>query len=201
MNLPGSPGRFLKCTSAGASAGALVGPVQKYLLSAPFAFLGPRYDEVLRNVCSPIGPRDVFHARSIVAALSGDAFADNSPLAAIIAKYVTAEVLASVAREYARGRLLLVGTTDLDARQPVVWNMGEIASSPDPRALELFRRVMLASTATPGIFPPVMIDVEVDGRQYQEMHVDGGVTTQVFLAPPHLVQELNNPVSATHASR
>src|SRR5260370_37997931 len=115
MNLPGSPGRFVKCTSAGASAGALVGPVQKDLLSAPFAFLGPRYDEVLRNVCSPIGPRAVFHARSIVAALSGGAFANNSPLAAIIAKHVTAEVLACVAREHGQCRLPLVGTTRRDA--------------------------------------------------------------------------------------
>jgi predicted acylesterase/phospholipase RssA len=168
----------------GVSAGALI---------APFAFLGPNYDDVLRTVCTAIGPRDIFHARNLLAAISSDAFADNSPLAAIIAKYVTRDMLASVAREYAKGRLLLIGTTNLDARQPVVWNMGEIASSTDPRALDLFRKVMLASTAIPGIFPPVMIDVEVDGRRYQEMHVDGGVMTQVFLAPPNLVQELNDP--------
>jgi predicted acylesterase/phospholipase RssA len=168
----------------GVSAGALI---------APFAFLGSKYDDVLRTVCTSIGPRDIFHSRNILAAISSDAFADNSPLAAIIAKYVTREVLANVAREYANGRLLLIGTTNLDARQPVVWNMGEIASSADPRALDLFRKVMLASTAIPGIFPPVMIDVEVDGRRYQEMHVDGGVMTQVFVAPPSLVQELNDP--------
>jgi predicted acylesterase/phospholipase RssA len=168
----------------GVSAGALI---------APFAFLGSKYDDVLRTVCTSIGPSDIFHSRNILAAISSDAFADNSPLAAIIAKYVTREVLANVAREYANGRLLLIGTTNLDARQPVVWNMGEIASSADPRALDLFRKVMLASTAIPGIFPPVMIDVEVDGRRYQEMHVDGGVMTQVFVAPPSLVQELNDP--------
>jgi predicted acylesterase/phospholipase RssA len=171
----------------GVSAGALI---------APFAFLGPEYDDVLRTVCTTIGPHDIFHARNILAAISSDAFADNSPLAAIIAKYVTREMLVSVAREYAKGRLLLIGTTNLDARQPVVWNMGEIASSTDPRALDLFRKVMLASTAIPGIFPPVMIDVEVDGRRYQEMHVDGGVMTQVFLAPPTLVQELNSPIGS-----
>jgi predicted acylesterase/phospholipase RssA len=168
----------------GVSAGALI---------APFAFLGPNYDDVLRTVCTAIGPRDIFHARNLLAAISSDAFADNSPLAAIIAKYVTWEVLASVAREYAKGRLLLIGTTNLDARQPVVWNMGEIASSADPRSLDLFRKVMLASTAIPGMFPPVMIDVEIDGRRYQEMHVDGGVMTQVFVAPPTLVQELTDP--------
>jgi predicted acylesterase/phospholipase RssA len=176
----------------GVSAGALI---------APFAFLGPNYDDVLRTVCTSIRPRDIFHARNILTAISSDAFADNSPLAAMIAKYVTREMLASIAREYAKGRLLLIGTTNLDARQPVVWNMGEIASSTDPRALELFRKVMLASTAIPGIFPPVMIDVEVDGRRYQEMHVDGGVMTQVFLAPPSLVQELNDPTGPNARER
>ena len=39
---------------------------------------------------------------------------------------------------------------------------------------------MLASSAMPAIFPPVFIEVEVDGSQYDEMHVDGGLNTQVF---------------------
>jgi predicted acylesterase/phospholipase RssA len=163
----------------GISAGALI---------APFAFLGPDYDEVLQKVCGSIGPKDIFHLRNLASALTGDGFADDGPLAALIARYVTPSTLAGVAREYAKGRLLLIGTTNLDARQRVVWNMGEIASSTDPRALTLFRQIMLASTAIPGIFPPVMIDVEVDGRRYQEMHVDGGVMNQVFLLPPQFVR-------------
>jgi Patatin-like phospholipase len=71
----------------GVSAGALI---------APFAFLGPKYDDVLRTVCTSIGPRDIFHTRNILAAISSDAFADNSPLAAIIAKYVTRDLRASM---------------------------------------------------------------------------------------------------------
>jgi predicted acylesterase/phospholipase RssA len=163
----------------GISAGALI---------APFAFLGPGYDEVLRRVCGSIGPKDIFHSRNLVSALTGDGFADDRPLADLIAQYVTAGTLADIAREYAKGRLLLIGTTNLDAGQRVVWNMGAIASSHDPRALTLFRQIMLASTAIPGVFPPVMIDVEVDGRHYQEMHVDGGVMNQVFLLPPQFVR-------------
>jgi predicted acylesterase/phospholipase RssA len=119
----------------------------------------------------------------VFAAIAGDSVADDRPLEALIAKYVTAETLAAIATEYANGRLLLIGTTDLDARQRVIWNMGAIASSHDPRALTLFRKIMLASTAIPGVFPPVMIDVEVDGTRYQEMHVDGGVMNQAFLLP------------------
>ncbi len=39
---------------------------------------------------------------------------------------------------------------------------------------------MLASASAPGLFPPVHIDVTVNGRQYTELHVDGGTTAQVF---------------------
>ncbi len=162
----------------GVSAGALI---------APFAFLGPRYDSVLESVCNSIGPSDIFHFHNVFAALAGDGAADDRPLQALIAKHVTAETLLDIAREYAKGRVLLIGTTNLDARQRVIWNMGAIASSPDPRALILFRQIMLASMAIPGVFPPVMIDVEVDGRRYQEMHVDGGVMNQAFLLPPLFV--------------
>lgn len=44
----------------------------------------------------------------------------------------------------------------------------------------------MASAAIPGAFPPTMIDVEVDGKTYQEMHVDGGTSSQVFVYPPSL---------------
>jgi hypothetical protein len=81
-------------------------------------------------------------------------------------------------------RLLLIGTTDLDAQLPVVWNVGAIAASRHPRALDTIRRVLLASAAVPGAFPPTMFDVTVNGVYYQEMHVDGGAVAQVFLYPP-----------------
>ena len=91
-----------------------------------------------------------------------------------------------IAAEYAKGRLLLVGTTDLDARRAIIWNLTKIAASRHPRALELFRTLMVASAAIPGAFPPTMIDVEVGGQPYQEMHVDGGAMAQVFVYPPSL---------------
>jgi hypothetical protein len=116
----------------GVSAGALI---------APFAFLGPKYDFILRQAAGSIGPKDIFHLRNWLAALTGEAIADDHPLSILIDKYVTADFLLEIAREYAKGRVLLIGTTDLDARQSVVWNMGAIASSQHPRALELFRKV------------------------------------------------------------
>ncbi|MEX2298387.1 MAG: hypothetical protein WD715_13305, partial [Dongiaceae bacterium] len=85
-----------------------------------------------------------------------------------------------------------IASTDLDARRPVIWNIGAIASSGAPQALELIRKIFVASAAVPGAFPPVMIDVEVDGQPYQEMHVDGGAVSQAFLYPPQLsVSELS----------
>ena len=85
-----------------------------------------------------------------------------------------------MAEERAKGRFLLIGTTNLDAQRPVYWDMGKIAQSTDPHALQLFRRVLLASASFPGIFPPVHIQVQAGGKAYEEMHVDGGTTRDVF---------------------
>ena len=162
----------------GVSTGALI---------APFAFLGPEEDDTLREVYTAIGPANVLEPRSLLVALTSDALADNSPLFELISRHINAEFLARIAREYQeKGRLLLIGTTNLDARRGIVWNMGAIAASGDPKALDLFRKIMLASAAIPAAFPPVMIDVEVNGKPYQEMHVDGGTQAQVFLYPPRM---------------
>jgi predicted acylesterase/phospholipase RssA len=158
----------------GVSAGALI---------APFAFLGPQYDAVLRKVSSRIEARDILHRRNLLAALTSDGMADDRPLAALIEKYINQDVLRDIAQAYAKGRLLFIGTTNLDARQLVIWDMGAIASRGDAASLTLFRKIILASTAIPGVFPPVMIDVEAGGKHFQEMHVDGAVLTQVFLFP------------------
>jgi predicted patatin/cPLA2 family phospholipase len=159
----------------GISTGALI---------APFAFLGPKYDAVLKDVYTQSAPKDILEMRSFLAVALEDAMADNAPLERLLKKYVTEDMLREIAQEYAKGRLLLIATTNLDANQAVIWNMGKIAASKDAKAVELFRKIMLASAAIPGTFPPVMIDVEANGQRYQEMHVDGGATAQVFLYPP-----------------
>jgi predicted acylesterase/phospholipase RssA len=105
-----------------------------------------------------------------------------------------------IAAEYAKGRLLLVGTTDLDALEPVIWNMTALAASKHPQALDLFRRIMLASASIPGAFPPVMLDVEVDGVRHQEMHVDGGTIAQVFHFSVYSAAQLAVPRSVRSTS-
>lgn len=161
----------------GVSTGALI---------APFAFLGPAYDEQLERFYTTTGPADIAKQRSILAAVTSDALADNAPLWQLVSREVNQSLLDAIAREYDKGRLLFVATVDLDARQTVLWNLTKIAASKDPNALALFRSLMIASASIPGAFPPVMIDVEANGRAYQEMHVDGGTMSQVFVYPPSL---------------
>lgn len=165
----------------GISAGALI---------APFAFLGPAHDDVLREVVTSLHPGGVFDVRARIAGLLSDGMAGSEPLRRLVERYVTPELLAEIAREYASGRALQIATTDLDAGRQVMWNMGAIASSKAPGALQLFRSIMIASTSIPGAVSPVMIDVEVGGKRYQEMHVDGGVITQLYAYPSHALAEL-----------
>ncbi len=167
----------------GVSTGALI---------APFAFLGSDYDAQLREVYTTMTPDKVFRPRGISAALFDDAMADTGPLAQIIAKYADQKMFDAIAAEYNKGRLLMIGTTDLDAQRPVIWNIGAIAASGHPGALDLFRKILRASAAIPGAFQPVLIDVELDGKKYQELHVDGGAIAQLFLYPPSIDMSASN---------
>ncbi len=160
-------------------------------LIAPFAFLGSDYDDALSQVYTSVTQEDIFNKRSILSALTQDGLGDTTPLYKLIGKFVDDKFLAAVAEAYRRGRFLFIGTTNLDAQQPVIWNMGAIAAANTPESADLFHRIMLASASIPGAFSPVMIDVEVDGRQYQEMHVDGGTMAQVFLYPPAISTEMD----------
>jgi Patatin-like phospholipase len=161
----------------GVSTGALI---------APFAFLGPKYDRQLRDVYTTVSAKDIYSQRMIVDAIYNDAMADTTPLWRFISKFVDQTMLDRIAEEYQKGRLLFIASTDLDAQRPSIWNVGAIAASKDPRALDLVRKILRASSAVPGFFQPVMIDVELNGRTYQEMHVDGGAIAQMFLYPPSI---------------
>jgi hypothetical protein len=152
-------------------------------LTAPFVFAGPEYDGVLRELYTSTRTQDILVERGLIGGFLSDAMADTAPLWKLLSKHVNAQLMEAIATEHRKGRLLIVGTTNLDARRAVLWNVGEIAASGDPGALDLIRKILIASAAIPAAFPPVLIDVEVDGTRYQEMHVDGGAMTQVFLYP------------------
>jgi predicted acylesterase/phospholipase RssA len=165
-----------KCVT-GVSTGGLI---------APLAFLGSEYDQLLKTIFTSVTPAHIAIKRTILAAINNDGMADNRPLWDLISRSIDQTLLSRIAEEHRKGRILLIGTTNLDARQPVIWNMGTIAASGDPKALDLCRAILLASAAIPGAFPPSMIPVEVDGTAYEEMHVDGGASAQVFLYPPSM---------------
>ncbi|MCE5340302.1 MAG: patatin-like phospholipase family protein [Planctomycetaceae bacterium] len=158
----------------GISTGALI---------APLAFLGSNCDEELKQIYTSISDKDIFDVKGclgFIGMLWNESYADTQPLSDLIEKTLTQEKIDAIAREHAKGRRLYVGTTYLDAQRFVVWDMGAIASSKSPKATELFRKVLLASSAFPGAFPPVCFEVAADGNMYDEMHVDGGVVTGVF---------------------
>src|SRR5207248_4738421 len=160
----------------GVSTGALV---------ATLAFLGPSRDADLRRVYTTVTSKDVFEERRPeVAGVLGESLADSKPLERLINSVADERLLAEVAAEHAKGRRLYVGTTHLDSRRLIVWDMGAIATRGGPVYLTLFRKVLLASASIPGFFPPVRVPVEVDGKAYEELHVDGGVTAALFFRPP-----------------
>jgi hypothetical protein len=206
--LPPQPGPWLALSTGGAdgafgaglvtglSAGghrpdyAVVTGVSAGALMAPFVFAGPKYDATLRALYTQTSAADIFEVGG-----TGESFLDTWPLRDLIKKQITPELLADIAAAYKSGRRLFVVTTDLDAERSVVWNMGAIAAHATDHskddggaALNLFRNVLLASGSIPGAFPPVQIDVEGGGKRFSEMHVDGGVGGQFFVAPPALME-------------
>jgi hypothetical protein len=152
----------------GVSIGALI---------APFAFLGPRHDEALHKNFTTIAAADIFEDR-----VTRDSMFDYWPLKRVIEQRVTAALLSEIAVEHARGRRLLVATTNLDAGRRVIWNMGAIAARGE-QGLKLFRDILLASSSIPGFFSPVPIEVEANGKKFQELHGDGTLTAPFFVMP------------------
>jgi predicted acylesterase/phospholipase RssA len=157
-------------------------------LIAPFAFLGPAYDHVIQKEYTTISDKDIYKAHKPLAILLSlanvkplPALTENKPMEELVARLVDDKLLAAVAKEHRKGRRLLIGTTQLDAQRLVIWNMGAIADSGNPKALELFRKIMVASASIPAFFPPQLFQVEAFGQKYTEMHVDGGVQAEVML--------------------
>jgi Patatin-like phospholipase len=155
----------------GVSTGALI---------APFAFLGSSYDPQIKEAYTTVNPERIYVVRQLIAVLWEDSVADNTPLKELVNKYITPEVLDAIAVEHAKGRRLYVASSNMDREEPVIWDMGAIASSRDPAKLELFRSVLVASASIPAIFPPALVKVNFDGKPYDELHCDGGVFFQSF---------------------
>jgi hypothetical protein len=162
---------------AGISTGAL---------TAPFAFLGSEYDGILKKLYTTTSTDEIMKRRSLLSIFKADSVSETEPLRRILEDVIDGGTLEKIAIEHEKGRRLLIGTTNLDAERPVIWDLGAIAGSGAPNALTLVHDVLLASAAIPGIFPPVYVTVEAEGQSYDEIHVDGGTASQVFLYPASL---------------
>ncbi len=158
----------------GISTGALI---------APYAFLGTDYDAQLKKAFTTFSTADLAKRQSVFYILAGDSVISTELLLEHIRKLFDQSVLDAIGVEHLKGRRLFIGTFNMDAGRPVIWDIGEIAVSNYLGSLDLFHRVLLASASIPGAFPPVRFHVEAEGRIYDELHADGGVATQVFLYP------------------
>ena len=156
----------------GVSTGALI---------APFAFLGSDWDSQLTEAFTS-GRGAQMSVRGLLA-LSMGASRRSAALTALVDHYVTPELIRAVAREAGTGRLLWVATTDLDKEETVIWDLGAIAMRGGEPARKLFRDVVVASASIPGVFEPVLIHVQQEGRLYDEMHVDGNASASLCIAP------------------
>jgi len=159
---------------SGVSTGALI---------APFAFLGSGYDATLRDLYTSGIAESLLDAPNPFNAIFGAGLFGNTRLRELVAKYIDVDFVAAVAAEYAKGRQLLIVTTNLDTQRTTIWDMGGIAALRTPEALNLFRDVVAASASLPVVFPPMLVSAEANGRRFQEMHVDGGVTAPVLTLP------------------
>ncbi len=151
-------------------------------LIAPFAFLGSAWDGRLEEAYTGGYSEDLLDSAGVGSLFRVGMF-ESAKLHALVDRFVTPQMIEAIAAEHRRGRVLLVATTNLDTEEPVFWDMGELASRGGEEARELFVEVLVASSSIPGIFPPVMVEVEGEGGSYDEMHVDGGVTVPFFIAP------------------
>lgn len=158
----------------GVSTGALI---------APFAFLGSEYDPVLQQLYTQTSAEGLYRLSILSSLLGSPSIADNSPMQSIIARHVTTEFVDHIAGEHRLGRRLLVLTTNLDSQEGIVWDIGAIANSEASDRVDLIRQVLLASASIPGLLPPAMIRVEAHGQPFEEMHVDGAVSSSSLLVP------------------
>lgn len=179
----------------GVSTGALI---------APFVFIGTKYAEKLRDLYTNTSTNGIFHSSffSVLEGLTGGlAVTDNGPLVKMIDANITPEVMADIAAENKKGKRLFIATTNMEAQRGVIWDIGTIANSGNPDALNLIRKIILASVSVPGIFAPVFFNVQVGDKHYDEIHADGGVVSQVFIYPLKIKRSVIDEFSRYHLQR
>ena len=164
---------------SGTSSGALI---------APFAFLGASHDPTLRELFTS-GIAETLLRVDGLNAIFGSGVFKTEPLKLLVAHYIDENLLNLVAAQHRRGRRLFIVTTNIDAQRTAVWNMGAIAASDYSGRLQLFRDILVASASAPGLFAPAYIEVQAGNTLFQEMHVDGAVTSNVLAVPESVLMQ------------
>jgi predicted acylesterase/phospholipase RssA len=164
----------------------LVTGVSTGALTAPFAFLGPDWDDKLAKAYLGAQVQGLLRPRGPLILLTPGIYSKR-PLERLVASYVTNELVAAVAAEHAKGRRLLVASTDLDTEELVVWDLGAIAAHGGPQARKLFAEVLVASASIPLVFPPSLIKVRSGAKTFTELHVDGQTESAFFAVPQSLL--------------
>ena len=182
---PGEGGRPVFDVVTGVSTGSLI---------APMAFLGPAYDPQLKQLYTTVTNDDIFKIRKSIRSFFAESLADSAPLRSRIDCFYTTDAMQKIAAEHAKGRRLYIGTTNLDTKRLVVWDIGAIATRGTEEARKLIVDVTVASAAIPGFFPSVRFNVNIDGRPYEELHVDGSVSRAMFFRPPVFTPDEMGPV-------
>lgn len=166
----------------------LVSGISTGALIAPFAFLGPEYDGQLKQLYTTLSDGEVYELNNPLTLISAyfkpilnRSIASNKPMKKLMEQIVNQRMMEKIAKEHLKGRRLFIGTSQINAQRLVIWDIGAIAASGNPGALKLIHKILLASSALPGIFPPEYFQVMANGTSYQEMHLDGGIETQVML--------------------
>lgn len=177
---------------------AIVSGVSTGALIAPFAFLGEAYDPTLVELYTSGVAEELIDADFLPKALLGASLLKQKPLRRMVEKYLTNDLLVKIAIEHRKGRRLFVLTTNLDSQRAVIWNMGAIAASGEDSALQLFQDVLIASASIPGVYPSVMIRVRADGRDFEEMHSDGGSMSQILTIPEGWMSDGIRPAWSTN---
>jgi hypothetical protein len=165
---------------------AIVTGVSTGALIAPFAFLGPAWDERLEDAYTGGHAAQSLGFFGLSPVLDTGLFRAEA-LERLVHPFVDAAMVEAVAEQHRLGRRLLVATTDLDTQTPSIWDMGEIACRGGEEAVRMFREVLIASASLPGLFPPRRFACEADGQAYEEMHVDGGLSAPLFVMPEALL--------------
>jgi len=145
-----------------------------------FIFAGGDELKKIKKFYTTLTTEDIYTS-SIFSFFSSVTINDTEPFRQLLASEIDDKLLSRVAKEYAKGRRLYIGTTNLDTGQLVVWDMGAIASSNRKDKLQHYRDIVYASSAIPILFAPQFFEVPVNDKPYYQMHVDGGIYSYVFM--------------------